>query len=48
MLKRNGVAAARRLNPDLIFRLITAARQSRETVPPDDAQTDLTWVNLVR
>jgi hypothetical protein len=47
-LNRHGVAAARRLHRDLLRSLFTAARQSRETVPPDDAQTDLTWVNLVK
>ncbi len=47
-LNRRGVAAARRLHRDLVRSLFAAARQSRETVPPDDAQTDLTWVNLVK
>jgi hypothetical protein len=46
-LSRNGVAAARRLHTGLIRSLLTAARRGRETVPPDDAGTELTWVNLV-
>ena len=47
-LNRDGVAAARRLHPGLIRSLLTAARRDRETVPPGDAGTDLTWVNLDR
>ena len=48
ILNRYGVAAARRLHAELFLRLFTAARQRRETVPPDNAGTDLTWVNLVK
>jgi hypothetical protein len=46
-LNRDGVAAARRLHPGLIRSLLTAARRGRETIPQDDAETELTWVNLV-
>jgi hypothetical protein len=45
-LSRNGVANARRLHSELLCILFTAARRSRETVPPDGDSTDLTWVNL--
>jgi hypothetical protein len=46
-LDRCGVAASRRLHPGLIHRLLTAARRDRETVPEDDAGTEMTWINLV-
>jgi hypothetical protein len=45
-LSRDGVAAARRLHRGLIRSLLTAIRQDCETVPPDDAGTDLTAINL--
>jgi hypothetical protein len=47
-LNRNGVAAARRLDLDLLRNLLTAARESRAAVPRDEAGTDLTWVNLAK
>ncbi len=46
-LNRNGVAAARRLHTGLLRSLVNAVRRDRQTVPPDDSGTDLTWVNLV-
>jgi hypothetical protein len=46
-LIRNGVAAARRLHTGLLRSLLSAVRRVRETVPPDDARTELTWINLV-
>jgi hypothetical protein len=46
-LDRHGVAASRRLHPGLILSLVAAARCDRETVPEDDAGTELTWINLV-
>lgn len=46
-LDRHGVSASRRLRPGLIRSLLSAARRDRETVPPDDAGTQLTWINLV-
>ncbi len=45
-LNGNGVAAARRLHTGLLRSLLSAVRRDRETVPPDDAVTELTWVNL--
>jgi hypothetical protein len=47
-LGRHGVAVAERLRPALLRSLCKAARRIRATVPPDDAPTDLTWVNLAR
>jgi hypothetical protein len=47
VLNRAGVAVARRLHPRLLRRLLSAVRRGRETVPADDAGTELTWVNLV-
>ena len=47
VLQLHGVAAARRLCPGLIRSLLTVPRRDRETVPQDDAGTQLTWVNLV-
>jgi hypothetical protein len=46
-LNQAGVAAARRLHPRLLRRLLSAVRRVRETVPADDSGTELTWVNLV-
>jgi hypothetical protein len=46
-LNRAGVAVARRLHPRLLRRLWSAVRRVRNTVPADDAGTELTWVNLV-
>jgi hypothetical protein len=46
-LNRGGVATARRVHPGLIRSLLTAARRDLQTVPQDDAGTELTWVNLV-
>ena len=47
VLQLHGMVAARRLCPGLIRSLLTAPRRDRETVPQDDAGTQLTWVNLV-
>jgi hypothetical protein len=46
-LSLGGVAVAQRLHLDLIETLCESAARGYTTVPPDDAQTDLTWVNLV-
>ncbi len=46
ILSRNGVEVARRLHRGLLRSLVTAARQDRHTFRQDDAETDLTWVNL--
>jgi hypothetical protein len=46
-LNRAGVSVARRLRPRLFRSLLSAVRRDRETVPPVDAGTELTWVNLV-
>jgi hypothetical protein len=48
MLRLNGVAVAQRLHKALVRTLVKAVRQCLATVPPDDAITDLTWVNLIR
>jgi hypothetical protein len=45
-LRRKGIAVAQRLDTGLIRGLLKEARRSRATVPPDDASTELTWVNL--
>jgi hypothetical protein len=45
-LRRHGIAVAHRIDSSLIRGLIEEARRSRETVPPDDASTELTWVNV--
>jgi len=45
-LRFHGVAVAQRLHSALIRTLAKAALQNLATVPPDDAMTDLTWVNL--
>ena len=47
-LGRHGVAVADRLHPALLHSLCKAARRSRATVPPQDARTDLTWVDLAK
>jgi hypothetical protein len=47
-IRSHGVAVARRLHPDLIRALCRAALRDLTTVPPDDARTDLTWVDLAR
>ena len=46
LLGRNGIAVAPRLRSGLLRSLCQAARPGRATVPPDDALTDLTWINL--
>jgi hypothetical protein len=45
-LRFHGVAVAQRLHPRLIRTVVNAARQQLAAVPPDDAITELTWVNL--
>jgi hypothetical protein len=45
-LRRHGIAVAQRLDTGLIRELLKGARRSPATVPPDDATTELTWVNL--
>jgi hypothetical protein len=47
ILRYHGVAVSQRLHAGLIRSLCRAAQPSRATVPPDDAQTELTWVNIV-
>jgi hypothetical protein len=41
-----GVAVAQRLHPDLVHTLCRAALRDLTAVPPDDALTDPTWINL--
>jgi hypothetical protein len=45
-LRYHGVAVGQRLHARLIRTLANAVRQNLTTVPPDDAMTELTWVNL--
>jgi hypothetical protein len=45
-LRFHGVAVAQRLHSALIRTLAGAMLQNLAAVPPDDAMTDLTWVNL--
>ncbi len=45
-LRFHGVAVAQRLHDTLIRTLVNAVRQNLAAVPPDDAITDLTWVNV--
>jgi hypothetical protein len=47
-LGRHGVAVAARLRPALLHSLCKAARRSRATLPPQDAVTDLTWVDMAK
>jgi len=45
-LRFRGVAVAQRLHAALIRTLANAVRQNLAAVPPDDAMTELTWINL--
>jgi len=45
-LRFRGVAVAQRLHAALIRTLANAVRRNLAAVPPDDAITDLTWINL--
>jgi hypothetical protein len=45
-LQFHGVAVAQRLHAALIRALAKAVCRDLASVPPDDAITDLTWVNL--
>jgi hypothetical protein len=45
-LRFHGVAVGQRLHTSLIRALVNAVHQSLAAVPPDDAMTELTWVNL--
>jgi hypothetical protein len=45
-LRFHGVAVAQRLHATLIRTLATAVRQNLAAVPPDDAMTELTWINV--
>jgi len=47
-LRRNGVAASRRLDADLLRGLCKAVRQRKSAVLANDGPTELTWVNLVK
>jgi hypothetical protein len=47
-LRRNGVPAARRLEPDLLRCLRRAVQQRTRAVVDHDGGTDLTCVNLVK
>jgi hypothetical protein len=46
-LRLRGVAVGQRLDRELIRTLCVAALRAFTTVPPDDALSDLTWVNIV-
>jgi hypothetical protein len=45
-LRFHGVAVGQQLHRALIRTLVNAVRQNLAAVPPDDAMTELTWVNL--
>jgi hypothetical protein len=45
-LRLHGVAVAQRLHVELIRRLCRAALRELSTVPPDDALSDTTWIDL--
>ena len=45
-LRFHGVAVAQRLHAALVQALAKAVHRELASVPPDDAITDLTWVNL--
>jgi hypothetical protein len=45
-LRLRGVAVAQRLHPGLIRTLYQAALRDLSTVPPDDALSDTTWIDL--
>jgi hypothetical protein len=45
-LRFRGVAVAQRFHAALMRTLAKAARKNLAAVPPDDAMTDLTWINL--
>jgi hypothetical protein len=47
-LRFQGVAVAQRLHAALVRTLVTTVRQNFAAVPPDDALTELTWINLSR
>jgi len=47
-LRRNGIAATRRLEADLFRSLCKAVRRRRATVLANDTPTELTWVNVVK
>ncbi len=47
-LRRHGVAVAQRLQSALLRSLCKAARRSRATVPPHNAPTDLTLVDMAK
>ena len=46
-LRRHGVAVSKRLHAGVIRSLCKAVQPSLATVPPDDDQTELTWINVV-
>jgi hypothetical protein len=45
-LRFHGVAVAQSLNAALVRTLVKAVRQHLTVVPPDDALTELTWINV--
>ncbi len=45
-LRFHGVAVAQRLHAALIRTLVKAVRHRLTAVPPDDAMTELTWINV--
>jgi hypothetical protein len=47
VLRRHGVAVAQRLQPKLVRTLCRATLRSLTTAPPDNAMTELTWINLI-
>jgi hypothetical protein len=47
-LRRGGVAVSPRLDAELLRSLCEAAREIQKPVRPEDASTDLTWVDLAK
>jgi hypothetical protein len=47
-LRLRGVAVAQRLNRALVRTLCRSVLRDLKAVPPDDAVTDLTWIDLAR
>jgi hypothetical protein len=45
-LRFHGVAVAQRLHGALVRTLVKAVQHQLTSVPPDDAMTELTWINV--
>ncbi len=47
VLRQNGIAAARRIDADLVRSVCKAARRRKRAALANNAETELTWVNVV-